>query len=92
MTQSLLRRIFLVGALAASIGLNVSTAALADEEDCNCTTEEQCAYGSCCFSAPSCGPDNKKCRVWKGTEGGKHCTFDGDDCTYQGGQCGSEGG
>ena len=54
---------------------------------CNCISEGQCVYGTCCFVHNGCMPDGKLCTVY-GEVGEKECWADGS-CTYQGGSCGA---
>ena len=81
------RTIGLAMALAASLAVGImSTTAQA----CDCTTQGECSYGTCCFSNGFCTPDNLKCKV-SGMQGTYVCGA-GDQCTYHGGNCGGEGG
>ena len=79
------RRFGLIACLALSMLLN-GTSAKADE-DCNCSTEGQCAAAMCCFVHDDCMATNRKCKV-TGTQGSYTCSA-ADSCSYSGPPCGT---
>lgn len=85
-----LRRIALLACFIGSVAIG-SVGARADEGNCNCTTEGQCADAACCFVNSACMASGKTCNVM-GSAPNKTCSA-GTGCSYTGPCCapGGEG-
>ena len=83
MDRHTLRTSALALVLCVAVGLSVTDAAAV--ASCNCSTEGQCAAGTCCFTSGDCMATHRGCvTTWMNDrffcQAGDLCEYLGPDC------------